>query len=71
MSIGQNIKTVRKGKNMTQESFSELVGLSRSYLSDLENDRKNASIETIVKLSISSKVEISHFLHGLGYEVKK
>ena len=41
MNIGENIKKVRKEQNATQEEFAKKLEISRSYLSDIENNRKN------------------------------
>ncbi|HLR23286.1 MAG TPA: helix-turn-helix domain-containing protein [Pseudogracilibacillus sp.] len=47
MSIGENIRKVRKEKKLTQEKLSKKMGISRSYLSDVENDRYNPSSKTL------------------------
>ena len=47
MSIGENIKKVRKEKKLTQEKLSKEMGISRSYLSDVENNRYNPSSKTL------------------------
>lgn len=62
MSIGNNIKNLRKKAGLTQEEFSSLIGISRSYLGDLENDRRNPSIETIKKISKLLNVSIIYLL---------
>lgn len=51
MDIGKKIKELRKSKNLTQEEFSEQIGISRSYLSDLENNRKSPSVETLKQIA--------------------
>ena len=51
MLIGENIKQLRKSKGLTQESFANETGISRSYLSDLENNRKSPTIETLEKIA--------------------
>lgn len=51
MDVREVIKGIRRSKNMTQEQFSKEIGVSRSYLNDVENARKNPSIKTIEKLA--------------------
>ena len=57
MKIGENIKRIRTNKHLTQQDFAKEVGISRSYLGDLENNRKSPTVETLEK--ISSKMETS------------
>lgn len=63
-NIGNNIKKVRKEKNMTQNEFASAVGISRSYLGDLENNRKSPSADTIRKLAKNLKVSETYLLTG-------
>lgn len=64
MSIGTRIKELRLERNMTQKDFAEEIGISRSYLGDLENDRKSPSAETISKLSDKLNVSSAYFFGG-------
>ena len=47
MAVGENVKRIRTNKRLTQEEFAKEVGISRSYLGDLENDRKSPTVETL------------------------
>lgn len=49
--LGQAIKQARENKNLTQEELSNAVGISRSYISDVEHDRYKPSVDTLVELS--------------------
>lgn len=51
ISIGEGIKIIRKSQFFTQVYVSKQTGLSRSFLSELENNQKNLTIDTLVKLS--------------------
>ncbi|MDT2645780.1 helix-turn-helix transcriptional regulator [Enterococcus dongliensis] len=62
MSLGENIKSLRLSKKLNQSEFSKLIGISRSYLSDLENNRKSPSIETISKISEKLGVSSSYLV---------
>lgn len=75
MSIGENIKKIRKESGLTQAEFSKKIGISRTYLSDLENNRKSPSVETLDKIAekldvstdflISGKIKIEYFKKSL------
>ncbi|MCQ9279771.1 helix-turn-helix domain-containing protein [Staphylococcus borealis] len=64
MSTGNNIKRIRKEKNMTQETFAKKLNISRSYLSDIENNRKNISLSTLKKFSEKLNISINYLATG-------
>lgn len=63
-TIGETIKWIRKERKMTQKDFASKIGLSRSYLGDLENNRKSPSADTITKLSKSLGVSEAYLFTG-------
>ncbi|MCF1625861.1 helix-turn-helix domain-containing protein [Tetragenococcus koreensis] len=64
MSIGQNIKAIRKERNKTQKEFAEILDISPSYMSELENDKRNLSLETISNLAKKMDVSFLYLLEG-------
>ena len=48
--INQNIKNLRQKYNLTQEEFSEKVGISIQGLSNIERNRYQPTAETIDKI---------------------
>ncbi|MBR0576477.1 helix-turn-helix transcriptional regulator [Proteiniclasticum sp. BAD-10] len=50
-TIGENIRRERKKKNITQKELGEKVGISNTYLSDMEIGRTNPSIKTLRKIA--------------------
>lgn len=42
---GSWLKEKRKKSKLTQEKMAARIGVSRSYYSDLENERRSASVE--------------------------
>ena len=53
MKIGTNLQRIRKAKDpkITQQDLAKATGLSRSYLSDVEHNRYNPSLDTTIALS--------------------
>ena len=51
MNVGEKIKRVRTNKGLSQQDFAEATGLSRTYISDLENNRKSPSVKTLEKIA--------------------
>lgn len=62
MSIGGNIKKIRKERGFTQKELAEKCNLSRSYLADLERDRYNPSLETLNIIADNLGVKVSVLL---------
>jgi len=56
MNIGQSIKKLRKAKGINQVTFAEFVGITQTYLSQIENGHKEPS--TYVLNLISEELEI-------------
>jgi transcriptional regulator with XRE-family HTH domain len=50
-AFGQVVRDLRIERKLSQEKLSELSGLDRSYVSEIERGEKTASIRTLVKLA--------------------
>ena len=60
--IGALINDTRVGMGMTQEQLAEKVGTSKSYISKIENNIKEARIstlQTIIELGFGGHLELS------------
>lgn len=64
MTIGSNIKAIRKERKLKQGELAKSMGISRSYLSDIENDRKNPSIKTLESLAEKLNVTVFYLTTG-------
>lgn len=51
MSVGETLKRLRTLKQESQTEFAERLEISRTYLSDLENNRKSPSVDTLTKIA--------------------
>lgn len=71
MSIGENVKAIRKEKKLTQSELAEEMGISRSYLSDIENNRKNPSIKTLTSLANKLDVSVVYLMTGKKEAIQK
>lgn len=58
-NIGQNIRKIRKTKNIPQVDLAVEVGIDRAYLSEIENGRTNTTINILYAIADALKVEIS------------
>ena len=59
MSIGENIRRIRKENHITQKELGEkLGGISQQQIGQWENDSKTPKIETIQKIAKALNVEL-------------
>lgn len=64
MKIGNRIKHLRKEQDMSQAELAKKIGISRSYLSELESDKRNVGIDTVQRLADKLGVTPSYLLEG-------
>jgi len=64
MMIGQNIKTYRKKRNMTQAKLASIIGIDRSVLSRYENDGINISMSAMILIARALKVSPLKLMEG-------
>ncbi|MGW7888628.1 helix-turn-helix domain-containing protein [Staphylococcus xylosus] len=70
MTFGDNLKDVRRKRRLSQHELAKHVGLSQSYICDLEHDRKNVSIYIVSRLAERLGISVS-VLFNDDTEVKK
>ncbi len=59
--IGEAIKKIRISKNLSQEDFSELIQVHRTYISPLERGDKNPSILTLKRITDNLNISLMDF----------
>ncbi|WP_312635049.1 helix-turn-helix transcriptional regulator [Oscillibacter sp.] len=52
-----NVKQFRMGKKLSQEQLAELAGLHRTYISAVERERRNISIENIERIATALNID--------------
>jgi transcriptional regulator with XRE-family HTH domain len=50
MTLGHNIRIARKKKGLSQEDFAKIMDISQGYLSHLENNSREPSIDILIRL---------------------
>jgi hypothetical protein len=63
MSIGNNIKTIRILKNLTQKHFASQLGISEKWLGEMENEKVEISKAIFQKLSNTYQMSIEEIVH--------
>lgn len=57
--IGTLIKTRRTERKLTQQDVADKVGISRNFLSDIENGRYNPSFNTALRLAAYLGIDLN------------
>ena len=60
INMGYAIKELRDSYRETQQQFADRIGISRTYLNDLENNRKSSSVRTLNQIAdkLNMKLDI-------------
>ena len=61
-NIGKAIRALRAQKGVSQEKLALETGIGRRYMSDIENGRRNVSLEIIEKLAKFFEISPSDFI---------
>lgn len=64
--LGSRIRYYRKRKKISQEKLAELCNLHPTYIGQVERGERNASIESIYKISIGLEVPVSKLLERIN-----
>ncbi|MDQ7092942.1 XRE family transcriptional regulator [Desulfosporosinus sp. PR] len=67
MSIGIKIKTNRQKLNLTIPQLADIAGLSKGFISQVENDKVSVSLESLQKIASALKVPVKDFLTNLSF----
>ncbi|UXS61007.1 MULTISPECIES: helix-turn-helix domain-containing protein [Staphylococcus] len=70
MTFGENLKEYRRKRRLSQRELSRQVGLSQSYIGDLERNRKNVSIYVVAYLAKQLDVSVNYLFND-DTEVRK
>lgn len=57
--LGEIIKSKRREKKLTQDTISEETGLSRNYISDIENGRYMPSAASLSKIAVCIDLDLN------------
>ena len=66
MTIGDKIKALRKSRRMTQEDFSQKIGVSRSTLSCYEIGERTPNVKTLQHIADQFDLSLDYFYLGLN-----
>ncbi|MDR2531980.1 MAG: helix-turn-helix domain-containing protein [Oscillospiraceae bacterium] len=62
VGLGEKLRTLRLGKNLTQKQLGERIGISKYAVSMYELDSRAPSYEVLVKLAVFFRVSADYLL---------
>ena len=63
--IGKHIKDLRVERKLSQQALAELAGMSYKYLGEIERGQVNLSVEILIKIAQSLKVNAGELLNDV------
>jgi len=64
--IGRQVRELREGNRATQAQFAERIGISTSYLNQIENNQRPVSAAVLVALAEKFQINVSELSSGEG-----
>ena len=68
IKVGQRIKELRKIILLSQESLANKADVDRTYVTDVENGRRNVSVEILDRLINALNVTVSEFFNAKEFK---
>jgi transcriptional regulator with XRE-family HTH domain len=65
VAFGENIRSLREQKELSQERLAELAELHRTYVGAVERGERNVSLKNIVRLAKALEKEAKDLLKGV------
>jgi transcriptional regulator with XRE-family HTH domain len=70
-SIGDRIREIRDVRGMSLEKLASAAEVSKGFLSDLENNKRNASSENLLKLANALGASLDYLMRGDAHVVEE
>src|SRR5690606_23838718 len=64
--IGRKVRDLREANRLTQAAFAERIGISTSYLNQIENNQRPVSAAVLLALAETFRIDIADFSAGEG-----
>lgn len=68
MKVGQRIKELRHRLKLSQEALANRADVDRTYMTDVENGRRNISVEILEKIIAALEVTFSEFFDSKEFK---
>lgn len=66
--FGHRVKELRLAKGLSQEKLANIAEIDRTYMTSLENGRRNVSLQNIEKILNSLEVPFGEFFGASAFD---
>lgn len=63
-SVGDRIREIRETKKLTQDHLADKAGISKGFLSEIENGKRNVSSEYLLRIANALCASLDYLLRG-------
>ena len=63
-SVGERIRKRRTELGWTQDVLAQKAGVSKSFLSDLENGKRNVGADTLLEIARALSLSLDYLMDG-------
>ncbi len=67
-TVGDRIRQVREQVGMTQDAVAGSAGLSKGFISEVENNKRNISAQNLLKVANALSASVQYLLEGGEYK---
>lgn len=64
LMVGLRIRSAREALHLSREKFSEMCGISESFLAAVENGTKGITVKTLYKICSSAHLSPNYVVYG-------
>ena len=68
--VGERIRFFRKERGLSQEELAYRAGLHNTYIGQVERGEKNATIESLAKISTALGITVAELFHDMASQQK-
>ena len=63
-TVGERIRIVRESKGLTQDQLAAAAGISKSFVSEVENGKRNVSAQNLLRIANAMEASVEYLLRG-------
>jgi transcriptional regulator with XRE-family HTH domain len=62
--VGGRIREIREKRGMTQDQLADAIGISKGFLSEVENNKRNVSSQILLRIAKALGASVDYLLQG-------
>lgn len=70
-AVGRTIRSLRRGRGLSQDVLSGLAGIARTHLSMIETGAKHVNFETLWRIALALDMRPSELVAQIEQEIEK